>query len=75
MKVKELIELLESKPQELEVYQQELVGNPLERKLSMLSLYEFNVAVMKNVNTPYLAIGCTCNGVADADGSKIERID
>ena len=75
MKVKELIELLKNKPQDLEVYLQELVGNPLERKLSMSSLYECEVAVMKNVDTPYLAIGCTCDGVADANGSIVKRID
>ena len=75
MKVRDLIKLLESKPQDLEVYLQELVGNPLERKLSMSSLYECEVAVMKNVDTPYLAIGCTCDGVADADGSVVKRID
>ena len=74
MKVKDLIKLLESKPQDLEVYLQELVGNPLDRKLSMSSLYECEVAEMRNVDTHYLAIGCTTDGVADADGSVIKRI-
>jgi hypothetical protein len=30
---------------------------------------------MKNVDTPYLAIGTTANGVADADGSSIINVE
>lgn len=75
MKVRDLIKLLESKPQNLPVYIQDFVGSPIDgRRIIMHSLFEDEIAVMKNVNTTYLAIGYTCDGVADADGSEIVKI-
>lgn len=76
MNVSELIQLLQSKPQDLPVYLQENVGTvPGERRYVTSSLFDCNVAVMKNVDTPYLAIGTTANGVADADGSSIINVE
>ena len=76
MKVQELIELLESKPKDLEVYLQDFEGNPIDgRKIFMSNLTKSEVAVMWNGNTHYLAIGYTCDGVARADGSEIINVD
>ena len=76
MKVKHLIRLLEHKPKDLDVYRQhyrtDIHGK---RKIFMSSLTESEIAVMKNGNTHYLAIGYTLDGIAEADGSEIKNID
>ena len=75
MKVSELIELLKSKPQDLQVYLQDCENIPVERILSMASLDARDVAVMENEGCRYLAIGCTADGIARADGSKIINVE
>lgn len=79
MKVRELIELLQNKPLDLDVYLQEaapsFTGAPDVRRLSMATLFDKYVAVMDNAGVRYLAIGCTASGVADADDSKVTNVD
>lgn len=77
MKVYELIELLKEKPQELEVYLQDCEHPrfPGDRVLSMCNLDKSNVSIMQNGDVKYLAIGCTVDGIARADGSKVVNID
>lgn len=75
MKVRDLVKLLESKPQDLPIQIQKVVGNPIDgRRIIMHPLFEDEIAVMKNVDTTYLAIDYTCDGVADADGSEIIKV-
>ena len=75
MKVCELIELLKSKPQNLPVYLQDCENVAVKRIIYMASLDASNVAVMDNEGCRYLAIGCTADGIARADGSKITNVD
>ena len=80
MKVRELIELLQNKPLDLDVYLQEVAPTSCKAapgviRLSMATLFDKYVAVMDNAGVRYLAIGCTTSGVADADDSKATNVD
>ena len=80
MKVRELIELLQNKPLDLDVYLQEVAPSSVKAapgvlRLSMATLYDRYVAVMDNAGVRYLAIGCTASGIADGDDSKVTNVD